>query len=60
MTDRKQALTACNCIGPQSGQPYCPCLMRAKGVFKRDGRWIEPEKDLGPVQNLRDLWENMQ
>lgn len=37
----------CNCIGPQNGQPRCPCMMR--GVIERDGRWIEPEKDLGPV-----------
>ena len=49
----------CNCIGPQRGAPYCPCEMRARGVFERDGRWVEPERDLGPVQNLRDLWENM-
>ena len=49
----------CNCIGPQRGEPYCPCIMRARGVFKRDGRWVEPERDLGPVQNLRELWENM-
>lgn len=48
-----------NCIGPQRGEPYCPCAMKARGVFKRDGRWIEPERDLGPVQNLRELWETM-
>ena len=38
---------ACNCIGPQNGQPRCPCMMR--GVVQRDGRWIETERDLGPV-----------
>ena len=38
---------ACNCIGPQPGFPRCPCQMR--GLIQRDGRWIEPEKDLGPV-----------
>lgn len=37
----------CNCIGPQNGQPRCPCMMR--GVIQRDGRWIQPEVDLGPV-----------
>lgn len=39
---------ACNCIGPQNGEPRCPCMMR--GVIERDGRWIEPERDLGPVR----------
>lgn len=38
---------ACNCIGPQNGQPRCPCMMR--GVIQRNGRWVEPERDLGPV-----------
>lgn len=37
----------CNCVGPQNGQPRCPCMMRY--VTTRDGRWIEPERDLGPV-----------
>lgn len=26
----------CNCIGPQNGQPLCPCQM--KGVTVKDGR----------------------
>lgn len=38
---------SCNCIGPQDGQPRCPCMMR--GVIERDGRWIVPEQDLGPT-----------
>ena len=37
----------CNCVGPQGGQPLCPCQMR--GVTVRDGRYIAPERDLGPV-----------
>jgi hypothetical protein len=37
----------CNCMGPQNGQPKCPCQMR--NVIQRDGRWIERERDLGPV-----------
>lgn len=40
---------ACMCIGPQNGEPYCPCKMRSRGVYKRDGRWVEPERDLGPI-----------
>jgi hypothetical protein len=35
----------CNCIGPQRGEPRCPCAMR--NVIKRDGRWIQIEQDLG-------------
>lgn len=41
---------SCGCVGPQNGEPKCPCLMR--GIIKRDGRWIEPERDLGPVRNF--------
>lgn len=40
---------ACNCIGPQNGEPRCPCMMR--GIIQRDGRWVEPERDLGPVSS---------
>lgn len=40
-------MSACNCIGPQNGQPLCPCMMR--GVQERDGRYYRPEQDLGPV-----------
>lgn len=42
---------ACSCIGPQNGEPRCPCMMR--NVVQRDGRWIELERDLGPVHNIR-------
>ena len=38
---------ACMCVGPQRGEPLCPCQMR--GVIVRDGRYIKPEQDLGPV-----------
>lgn len=37
----------CHCVGPQNGEPLCPCRMRM--VVKRDGRYILPEQDLGPV-----------
>lgn len=42
---------ACNCIGPQNGEPKCPCKMR--GMVQRDGRWIERERDYGPVVSDR-------
>jgi hypothetical protein len=40
-------------MGPQNGEPLCPCQMRAKGVFKRDAEWILPaqeEQILGKVR----------
>ncbi len=40
-------MRACNCIGPRNGQPRCPCMM--VGIVERDGRWIQLERDLGPV-----------
>jgi len=30
---------ACNCIGPQDGQPPCPCRMRNVKVV--DGRYVQ-------------------
>lgn len=39
---------ACNCVGPQDGQPLCPCRMR--GVEIEDGRYVMPARDLGPVR----------
>ena len=38
---------ACHCMGKRPGQPLCPCGMR--GLVQRDGRWIRPEQDMGPV-----------
>ena len=39
----------CFCIGPQKGQPFCPCKMR--NVTIKNGRYIE-EIDLGPVKTF--------
>lgn len=53
--------SACNCIGAQNGEPFCPCAMRTRGIFERDGKWIEPaakEKILGSViPSMDDLLE---
>ncbi len=38
----------CCCIGPQNGEPLCPCRM--KSVKIKDGRYVLPAKDLGPVK----------
>ena len=40
---------ACNCLGPQNGEPFCPCMMNRLGIFKRGDKWIEPEKVVGDV-----------
>jgi hypothetical protein len=42
-------MNACHCVGPQNGQPVCPCRMR--GVEIENGRYIE-RRDLGPVPRL--------
>lgn len=31
--------TACGCIGPQNGEPRCPCQM--KNITEVNGRWVE-------------------
>ena len=35
---------ACFCTGPRIGEPFCPCEMRSRGIFKRDGHWVQPER----------------
>lgn len=47
--------SSCYCIGPQNGEPLCPCRMRELKIEKRNGRWVEPEKDLGPVSDTEKL-----
>lgn len=44
---KSQDSWSCNCVGPQNGEPLCPCQMR--NVIVRDGRYIQKERDLGPV-----------
>ena len=39
-------MNACNCVGPQNGQPVCPCAMRDVSVV--NGRYVMT-KDLGPA-----------
>ena len=42
-------MSACFCVGPQRGQPLCPCKMR--DVTIRDGRYVRVQ-DLGPAKKL--------
>ena len=44
--DIRREPIACNCIGPQNGEPVCPCRM--KNVVIVDGRYKEII-DLGEV-----------
>ena len=37
---------SCGCIGPQNGQPVCPCQMA--GVTIENGRYVR-RVDLGPA-----------
>jgi hypothetical protein len=46
-TAKEPLAQACHCIGAAPGYPACPCAMR--GIVVRDGRFIRPEQDLGPV-----------
>jgi hypothetical protein len=39
----------CFCIGPQNGEPVCPCRM--KSVIKENGRYKQII-DLGPVNEI--------
>jgi len=50
----------CFCIGPQNGEPLCPCRM--KSVIIQNGRYVEI-RDLGPVKitptlkkTKKELW----
>lgn len=40
----------CNCVGPQDGQPACPCAMRNVQIL--NGRYVIVQ-DLGPVPQTK-------
>lgn len=46
--DQGSNVHACNCIGPQNGQPLCPCAMRSVKIV--NGRYVQVN-DLGPAPN---------
>lgn len=47
----RESAKACYCTGPRPGEPLCPCRMRS--VVVRNGRYVIPEQDLGPVPEDR-------
>jgi len=42
-------------MGPQNGEPFCPCMMNQLGIFKRGEKWIEPEKVVGVVNDPKAI-----
>ena len=55
-TSEGATMHSCNCIGPQNGEPECPCVMQ--NVKIKDGRYIL-EKDLGeaPMKHEHELFD---
>ena len=49
-------ITPCNCIGPQNGEPMCPCRMR--DVMIKDGRYMQIH-DLGPAPGQTCLFDGL-
>lgn len=39
-------MSACFCMGPQNGEPLCPCAMHGLKIV--NGRWVRIE-DFGPA-----------
>lgn len=50
-SEKTMNINPCFCIGPQNGEPFCPCEMISKKVFNHNGRWKQPEIDLGEVDD---------
>jgi hypothetical protein len=54
-------INACACMGPQLGQPYCPCEMQRRGLS--DGyeyAWTEADKQRlkEALQTIKEIEEN--
>lgn len=50
---QQSGLTPCACMGPQNGQPLCPCRMKSVQIV--DGRYVLPSRDLGPATGIDAL-----
>jgi hypothetical protein len=47
----------CACMGPQGGDPVCPCRMRAQGL-QPSNQWTEEDKErLGYALSQMYGWE---
>lgn len=48
-------MTTCNCLGPQNGEPLCPCQMAAtRGYFSTDPRVIISDSRDAEIERLRN------
>lgn len=39
----------CACMGPQNGQPLCPCRMRAADEYRRKYPEMQPQQSRGCI-----------
>lgn len=39
-----QFTNICACLGPQNGEPYCPCRMRREGL-ETSSQWAQEDID---------------
>jgi hypothetical protein len=44
MCEIPEDLNICACVGPQNGEPYCPCTMRREGL-ETGFKWIQEDID---------------
>ena len=54
-------ISPCACLGPQCGEPHCPCVMESQGL-ERSKEWQEkhsPEATAQVNAELRAAFENI-
>lgn len=44
----------CNCVGPQNGDPVCPCLMKERRVKLEPTELLDPDRDLDTMETVND------
>lgn len=58
-------MTTCCCMGPQRGEPLCPCQMAASGAYDRVDKasaWdaiAEKNAEIARLRQERDYWEKV-
>lgn len=50
-------MSSCFCVGCQNGEPFCPCVMKAKGVYRINSGWVIPDTVIQDDQPC--LWDAM-
>jgi hypothetical protein len=46
-------MTACACLGPHPGDPYCPCDMKNRGLTSA---YKSPEPNPESIRNLNEFF----